>query len=122
MIGKHDQESRVNWIHKQGVVDSPNWDVYVTAVYFTFTTTTTVGYGDISGVSNIERFFCMGLMFLGGFMYSFLAGLLSTILHAEDTEEKRLSHQLAILKEMKTKFKIDKILYKQLKRHFQLNY
>jgi potassium voltage-gated channel Eag-related subfamily H member 8 len=79
MIGKIDQESKSNWIYKQGLVDSSNWDVYVTSMYFTFTTIITVGYGDISGVSNVEKFFCMGLMFLGGFMYSLLTGLLSTI-------------------------------------------
>lgn len=100
------------------MVDSSNWDVYVTAIYFTFTTIITVGYGDILGVSNLERFFCMGLMFLGGFMYSLLTGLLSTIVQSEDNEEKMLNHQLAILRDMKSEFKIDKTLYKQLKSHF----
>lgn len=118
MIGKSDPESKVNWIYKQGLVDSSNWDVYVTAIYFTFTTIITVGYGDISGVSNLERFFCMGLMFLGGFMYSLLTGLLSTIVQSEDNEEKMLNHQLAILRDMKSEFKIEKTLYKQLKSHF----
>ncbi len=122
MIGKFDQESKVNWIYKQGLVDSSNWDVYVTAIYFTFTTIITVGYGDILGVSNLERFFCMGLMFLGGFMYSLLTGLLSSIVQSEDNEEKMLNHQLAILRDMKSEFKIDKTLYKQLKSHFQFNY
>lgn len=86
MIGRLDPESKVNWIWKQGMVDSSNWDLYVTGLYFTFTTIITVGYGDISGVSNLERFFCMSLMLLGCFMYSLLTGLISTIMGAEDTE------------------------------------
>lgn len=64
----------------------------------------------------------MGLMFLGGFMYSLLTGLLSTIVQSEDNEEKMLNHQLTILKEIKTEYKLDKSLYKQLKSHFQFNY
>jgi potassium voltage-gated channel Eag-related subfamily H protein 6/hyperpolarization activated cyclic nucleotide-gated potassium channel 2 len=86
MIGRIDTESKVNWIWKQEMVDSSNWDLYVTALYFTFTTIITVGYGDISGVSNLERFFCMSLMLLGCFLYSLLTGLISTIMSTEDTE------------------------------------
>ena len=94
MIGKFDNDSKLNWIYKHGLVDSSNWDVYVTAMYFTFTTIITVGYGDISGVSNAEKFFCMFLMFLGGFMYSLLTGLLSSIMQTENNEEKLLNRQL----------------------------
>ncbi len=86
MIGRLDPESKVNWIWKQGMVDSSNWDLYVTGLYFTFTTIITVGYGDISGVSNLERFFCMSLMLLGCFLYSLLVGLISTITGTEDNE------------------------------------
>jgi hypothetical protein len=118
MIGKINPDSKVNWIYKQGLVDSTDWDVYVTAMYFTFTTIITVGYGDIVAVSNIEKFFCMALMFLGGFMYSLLTGLLSTIVHEEDNEDKTLNHQLKLLKEMKHEYNIDKRLYKQVKSHF----
>jgi potassium voltage-gated channel Eag-related subfamily H protein 6/hyperpolarization activated cyclic nucleotide-gated potassium channel 2 len=86
MIGRIDTESKVNWIWKQDMIDSSNWDLYVTALYFTFTTIITVGYGYISGVSNLERFFCMSLMLLGCFLYSLLTGLISTIMSTEDTE------------------------------------
>ena len=112
MIGKIDEKSKVNWIYKQGLVDASNWDLYVTGLYFTTTTIITVGYGDISGVSEIEKFFCMGLMFLGGFMYSLLTGYLATIIQSEDSEQKILNHELSVLKEIKTKYKIDVDLYR----------
>jgi uncharacterized membrane protein YhdT len=91
MIAIIDPESKSNWIYKQQMIDSSNWDLYVTALYFTFTTIITVGYGDISGVSNIEKFFCMSLMLLGCFMYSLLTGLISTIADSEDTEMRMLN-------------------------------
>ena len=31
------------------------WNVYVTSYYFTFTTMTTVGYGDIHAFNSLER-------------------------------------------------------------------
>jgi uncharacterized membrane protein YhdT len=86
MIGKVSPESKTNWIYKQDMLDSSNWDLYVAALYFTFTTIITVGYGDIAGVSNIERFFAMSLMLLGCLMYSILTGLISTIVDYEDIE------------------------------------
>jgi hypothetical protein len=110
MIGRIDPESKVNWVYKQGMVDSSNWDLYVAAVYFTFTTIITVGYGDISGVSNIEKFFCMSLMLLGCFMYSLLTGLISTIVDTEDTEERMLNNQLSLLKDIRVEYNIDKEL------------
>ena len=104
------------------MVDSSNWDLYVAALYFTFTTIITVGYGDISGVSNIERFFCMCLMLLGCFMYSLLTGLISTIAGTDDTEERMLNRQLALLKDLKYEYDIDEGLVKQLKSYFMLNF
>ena len=104
------------------MVDSSNWDLYVAALYFTFTTIITVGYGDISGVSNIERFFCMCLMLLGCFMYSLLTGLISTIAGTDDTEERMLNRQLALLKDLKYEYDIDEGLIRQLKSYFMLNF
>ena len=104
------------------MVDSSNWDLYVAALYFTFTTIITVGYGDISGVSNIERFFCMCLMLLGCFMYSLLTGLISTIVGTDDIEERMLNRQLALLKDLKYEYDIDEGLIRQLKSYFMLNF
>jgi hypothetical protein len=122
MIGKLSPESKANWIYKQDMLDSSNWDLYVAALYFTFTTIITVGYGDIAGVSNIERFFCMTLMLLGCFLYSVLTGLISTIVDYEDIEQRMLNRQLALLKDLKYEYNIEKELIKQLKSYFMFNY
>ena len=81
-------------------------------MYFTTTTIITVGFGDISGVSEIEKFFCMGLMFLGGFMYSLTTGYLATIIQSEDAEKKILNHEISVLKKIKKKYNIDKEFYR----------
>ena len=48
--------------------------LYVTAVYYTVTTISTVGYGDISGNNNTERIICIFLMITGVFFFSFSSG------------------------------------------------
>lgn len=54
---------------------------YIKAIYWTFTTLTTVGYGDITAKTNLQMLFCCGTQVLGvgvfGFVLSNVASLLS---------------------------------------------
>jgi len=49
-------------------------------MYFTVTTVLTVGYGDITAVSMTEKCFCMLMMLVGVFSFSFSTGTLSAII------------------------------------------
>lgn len=50
---------------------------YWISVYFTITTITTVGYGDISGSNITERLFCIFLMISGVVAFSYATGMLT---------------------------------------------
>ena len=54
--------------------------MYIVSFYFTVTTITTVGYGDIKGHTTIERVFCTITMILGVVSFSFASGSLASIL------------------------------------------
>jgi hypothetical protein len=58
---------------------SNNW-IYLTAFYWTITTITTVGYGDITGENNYERFVSIFIMGIGAILWSFLIGSVSNLL------------------------------------------
>jgi len=53
---------------------------YITSFYFTITTITTVGYGDISGTNTLERSVSILIMIIGVISFSFTTGSLSSIL------------------------------------------
>ena len=54
--------------------------MYVASYYFTMTTLTTVGYGDIKGHTVIERVVCIFLHLIGVLSYSFASGSLTSII------------------------------------------
>ena len=65
-------------------------ETYVCSAYFILTTTATVGYGDITPVTTIERICGMTLMFCGVLSFTFVSGTLASILSANDTREALL--------------------------------
>lgn len=68
-------------------MDSNEFKLYVTSFYFTVTTLVTVGYGDISAVSEAEKILCSFLMILGVVSFSFATGALTSIISSSDSNE-----------------------------------
>ena len=60
------------------------WELYWVAYYFTVTTTTTVGYGDVYACETSERIFCIFMMIGGVFLFSLTSGALSSVLTSFD--------------------------------------
>lgn len=72
-------------------------ELYLTSVYFVITTITTVGYGDMSGGTKQEKFFCIILMLFGVIAFSFSTGSLASILQNYDTTKAQVQEKLEIL-------------------------
>ena len=64
--------------------------VYFTSLYFTITTITTVGYGDISGENIIEMIVSIVIMLIGVMAFSFATGSLSSIISNYDHAHAKL--------------------------------
>lgn len=75
-----DGEAQTNWILSNGFENQEIAELYTTAFYFTVTTITTVGYGDISGTNTTERVICIFLMIIGVLFFSFSSGSLTQII------------------------------------------
>lgn len=65
--------------------DMSNSDQYLAAMYFSFTTITTVGYGDILGNSSLEKVICIFIMFIGVIFFTLGSGALASILQNYDS-------------------------------------
>jgi len=58
--------------------------LYLAALYWSMTTMTTVGYGDITPASDSERAFAMVSMVVGGSYYGFVIGEIASIITSHD--------------------------------------
>ena len=49
------------------------YDMYVFSIYFVVTTISTVGYGDMSAATPLERIYCVVLMITGVSIFTFIS-------------------------------------------------
>lgn len=62
---------------------------YVASIFFTMTTITTVGYGDITPKSTAEELVCMLIMFIGVLFFGFVISSLSSVLQSGSRAARR---------------------------------
>ena len=72
------------WVTAFGFDQLENNQLYWAAVYFTVTTITTVGYGDISSKNTLERIMGIISMILGVIAFSYATGALSSLIQDDD--------------------------------------
>lgn len=70
---------------------------YLRSIYWTITTITTVGYGDISSSTDVEIVFGIIIMLSGVGFYSFMIGSLSSFLSDMDTRAAEITAKLAAI-------------------------
>lgn len=68
------------WVTSGGLLDSEEGTLYLAALYWAFTTATTVGYGDFSATTELEMVFAILWMIVGVGFYSYAVGSLSSIM------------------------------------------
>lgn len=83
-----------SWVVRLGYQDEDNSAIYIAAFYWAFTTLTTVGYGDITPVTPLEKVIAVVWMLLGICSFSFAIGSLTGMIAKLDTKETILVHKL----------------------------
>ena len=81
-------DENANWVNSffDGKKELPASEMYLLAFYFVSTTVTTVGYGDISAVNNLERVFSIIMLFVGVMCFASISGSLSSMITNYDNQ------------------------------------
>ena len=91
-------------------------ELFICSSYFIMTTTATVGYGDISPVTTLERIFGMALMFCGVLSFTFVSGTLASILSAFDTSQAIFSERVIQLNRLRQHYPVSESLIKHIRQ------
>lgn len=103
------------WVTRYSYLDSSLGTKYLVSIYWAFTTLCTVGYGDISGFTNLEKMICISWMICGLYFFSFTIGSLSSMMSSIDTKENVLLSKLAVIDEFSIEANLSKDLRNKLK-------
>jgi hypothetical protein len=119
-----DSTDTTNWMREYGIEDLDDFSNahrYFVSLYWTITTITTVGYGDISGNNDLERMFSLFMMIIGISCFSFLNGALASFFQSLDSSNASLNQRLNVLNKIAGTYKIPKELKRRIIRQMSLS-
>jgi len=79
------------------VVDNTHVPRYLAALYWATMTMTTVGYGDITPISDMERLYCTVAMLLGGFGYAYVVGAITTAISESNLNRRAYKERMGLI-------------------------
>jgi CRP-like cAMP-binding protein len=103
------------WVVRLGYQDSDVTTLYITCLYWTITTLSTCGYGDITPVTRLEQILSMSWMVTGLYFFSFTISNLNSMLSSYDLKENALSSKLAAIDEFASETNLKLSLRNKLK-------
>ena len=109
------EDGHASWLLATSMSDEPTAAKYLIALYFTVTTITTVGYGDISANNAIEQAFCIVIMLMGVVGFSLATSTLTQLLSEYNTSNKKLNEKMDVLKKIYDEFCLPLELYDRVK-------
>jgi CRP-like cAMP-binding protein len=85
------------WIQQSGIDGRPINVQYLTAMYWSFTTITTAGYGDITPQTDSEKGFVIFAMVIGGSMFGYVLGNVSDVIANRNAAESMVNAKMEAL-------------------------
>jgi CRP-like cAMP-binding protein len=99
--------------------DAPFQDQYMASLYWSITTISTVGYGDIVAVDNKERMLAIFIMVIGATAFGYVVANVATVVGNFNLVELRATERLTQMKEFMKEKNCSVAVIKEITGHFK---
>ncbi|CAH0554611.1 unnamed protein product [Brassicogethes aeneus] len=119
------EDKNLGWIHtlaerlKTNKSEIANMDTYVTALYFTCSSLTSVGFGNVSANTTSEKIFSICVMLIGALMHAVVFGNVTAIIQRMYSRRSLYQTKWRDLKDFLTLHQIPKELKQRMQDYFQ---
>lgn len=126
-----DDDAFVNWVQRQEKLEPAfaaerdfeiPWGRYIASLYWAFTTMSTVGYGDIFPVNEVERMFAIASMVVACCCFAMVVGGLQQVLAKFGQERQEFDRMLLKTMRYLRAQKVNRELQYKVKRYLEHNY
>jgi len=105
------------WYSDIGLTNDQEWKKYVAAVYWTYATMATVGYGDIIAMNDSERLYSVFVMVMGSTVLAYIVGSVSTYAFNKNGGKSLQDQKLSISREYLRDQGVKKNVRQSLMKH-----
>lgn len=116
------QDMAVNpmtWITKAKIENKPNSEKYITALYWAFTTMTTVGYGDITAITINEKIYAMFSMIVACGVFAYTVGSIGSLVSKQNAMENAYREQVVAVNRYMRKKELPYDLQFRVRRYLE---
>ncbi|XP_021699751.1 potassium voltage-gated channel subfamily H member 8 isoform X4 [Aedes aegypti] len=121
----NDQDWDIGWIHtlaerlKIPVTNVTHGEAYITSLYFTFTSLTSVGFGNVSPTTISEKIFSIVMMLIGALMHAVVFGNVTAIIQRMYSRRSLYQSKWRDLKDFIALHQMPKELKQRMQDYFQ---
>jgi hypothetical protein len=107
------------WVVRGGILQAPISTQYLRSLYWTITTMTTVGYGDITPVLDVEYILAILVMLMGASIYAFMIGNIASLVSRLDSGKANLFNKIESMTQYLRARKIPNETIKSVRNYYE---
>ncbi|EAS05020.2 cation channel family protein (macronuclear) [Tetrahymena thermophila SB210] len=108
-----------NWLTKANLQDQPIQNIYLHALYYSITTMSTVGYGDITPISEIELLWSLFSILMSSQMFAYSINTIGQLLREFSKKDQETQNKIYLINKYMIKKNVNKALKYQIREYLE---